>query len=240
MKRITAIFVFMLTIAAAIASTSTLTIRSSDNSAISVVFNGQQLMQTGSVIRMENVRPGQNTIEVFRVNTNRSLHSQMMVYKGFIQVQPMSEMFATVVPFKNILRVDEIVSIRPRGGNHWVNNGWNNNHFDPFNGQSCNTPIVTGPMVMDPVSFTQLSQTIANGSFESTKLNIFKQALNMNYFSSSQIASIMSLFNFESYRIEVAKLGYAKTLDPQNYYMVNNQFSFSSSVNELSRFMASR
>jgi hypothetical protein len=62
----------------------------------------------------------------------------------------------------------------------------------------------------------------------------------MNYFTSTQIAEVMSLFAFESYKVDVAKSGYTKTLDPQNFYIVNNQFSFSSSVNELSRFVASR
>jgi hypothetical protein len=242
MKRITLFFAFMLTIALVFASASTLTIRSSDNSAISVVFNGQQLLQTGNVIRMENVRPGNNTIEVFRINSHRGYNNRMKVYQGYIQVQPRTEIFATVNPFQNQLRVDDAVSIRPRNGNGWGNNGWSNyNQFDDFNSPTCNTPTyVPGPMAMDPISFNQLKQTMANSSFESTKLNIFKQALNMNYFTSTQIAEVMSLFAFESYKVDVAKSGYTKTLDPQNFYIVNNQFSFSSSVNELSRFVASR
>jgi hypothetical protein len=242
MKRITLFFAFMLTIALAFASASTLTIRSSDNSAISVIFNGQQLLQTGNVIRMENVRPGKNTIEVFRINSHRGYNNRMKVYQGYIQVQPRTEIFATVNPFQNQLRVDDVVSIRPRNGNGWGNNGWSNyNQFDDFNSPTCNTPTyVPGPMAMDPISFNQLKQTMANSSFESTKLNIFKQALSMNYFTSTQIAEVMSLFAFESYKVDVAKSGYTKTLDPQNFYIVNNQFSFSSSVNELSRFVASR
>ena len=65
MKRITLFFAFMLTIALVFASASTLTIRSSDNSAISVVFNGQQLLQVGNVIRMGNVRPGKILLKCF-------------------------------------------------------------------------------------------------------------------------------------------------------------------------------
>lgn len=233
MKRIPILAAILLTITSAIAATSVVTIRSSDNSAISVVLNGQQLLQTGAVVKMENVRPGNNTIEVFRVNMHRGYQQRVKVYQGFIQVQPMTETFVTIVPFKNYLRIDEVVSIRPRGGNGWANNtSFDNSH----------SPVYTTPIYLpiDPMSFNQLKQTIANGSFESTKLNIFKQALVMNFFTTSQIAEVMNLFSFESYKVEVAKLGYSKTLDPQNYYMVNDQFNFSSSVNELSRFTASR
>lgn len=97
-----------------------------------------------------------------------------------------------------------------------------------------------GPLAMDPGSFCQLRETIHRASFESTKLSIFRQAMAYNYFTSQQVLQLMNEFCFESYRLDVAKMAYCKTVDPGNYYVVNNAFSFSSSVNELGEYLAMR
>jgi hypothetical protein len=55
--------------------------------------------------------------------------------------------------------------------------------------------------------------------------------------TSAQITDIMRLFSFESSRLEIAKFAYNYVVDPQRYFMVNNAFSFSSSVDDLNRFI---
>jgi hypothetical protein len=45
------------------------------------------------------------------------------------------------------------------------------------------------------------------------------------------------MLSFESTRLDFAKFAYTYTLDKENYYMVNNAFSFSSSVAELNNFI---
>jgi hypothetical protein len=93
---------------------------------------------------------------------------------------------------------------------------------------------------MNPADFSQLKQTIDNARFENTRLSIFKQALNYNYFTTAQVRELMDLFWFENSKLEVAKIAYPKTIDQNNYYQVNNEFSFSSSVNELGQYIAMR
>jgi len=93
---------------------------------------------------------------------------------------------------------------------------------------------------MAPADFEQLKRTIDNAGFESTRLTIFKQALAYNYFTTAQVRDLMNLFWFESSKLDVAKLAYNKTVDPYNYYLVNNEFNFSSSVNALGDYIAMR
>ena len=47
----------------------------------------------------------------------------------------------------------------------------------------------------------------------------------------------MLLFVFESNKLEVAKSAYRKTVDKQNYYQLNDALTFSSSKEELARFI---
>ena len=44
--------------------------------------------------------------------------------------------------------------------------------------------------------------------------------------------------NFDSAKLEFAKLAYRNTIDRENFFMINNKFTFSSSVSELNNFIA--
>ena len=87
-------------------------------------------------------------------------------------------------------------------------NGWNTSYVNQGNGWV--TPIAIGaappmPMCMSQMEFMQMKNSIANKSFESSKLQMAKQALAYNYFSSAQVADLMSVFSFESTRLDFAK-----------------------------------
>lgn len=47
----------------------------------------------------------------------------------------------------------------------------------------------------------------------------------------------MFLFNFESTRLELAKYAYGHTYDIANYYMLNDAFTFESSIEELNNYI---
>lgn len=103
-------------------------------------------------------------------------------------------------------------------------------------------PVVQqcAPLPMANRDFADLRLTIHRAAFESTKLNIFRQALAFNYFTTAQVMDLMDLFYFDSSRLELAKMAYNKTVDPQRYYLVNGAFTFSSSARELGDYLAMR
>jgi hypothetical protein len=51
---------------------------------------------------------------------------------------------------------------------------------------------------------------------------------------------ILQLFTFEDNKLELAKFAYDYCIDRENYYRVNDVFTFSSSKDELSRFLQGR
>lgn len=73
-------------------------------------------------------------------------------------------------------------------------------------------------------------------SFDSNRLQIARQIASAYPLTSSQIAIIMQHLNFESSRVDFAKYAWHYVMDPQNYFMINQAFVFSSSVNELYRY----
>lgn len=93
---------------------------------------------------------------------------------------------------------------------------------------------------MSAQDFQQLMNTVGNRSFDSDRLLISKQALNGRYLSTAQIAQLMNLYSFESTKLEFAKYAFDFCVDPQNYYTINDTFTFSGSINSLEQHISRR
>lgn len=93
---------------------------------------------------------------------------------------------------------------------------------------------------MDTSSFTSAKGSISSKGFDDTKLSTAKQAVKANCMSVAQIKEVMGLFGFEETKLEFAKYAYDFCTDKNNYYMVGDAFSFSSSTDELNEFIESK
>lgn len=98
-------------------------------------------------------------------------------------------------------------------------------------------PVPSYCMPMDFSAFEAAKTTIMKASFDDTKLSIAKQIASANCLTAAQIRDIMKLFSFESTRLDFAKFAYRYCYDKGNYFMVNDAFSFSSSIDELNQFI---
>jgi hypothetical protein len=85
--------------------------------------------------------------------------------------------------------------------------------------------------------FNDLTNVVAARSFESSKMSVIKAAMQENYFSTEQVKTLLSMFAFDSNRLELAKYAYAKTIDNNRYYKIYDVFSFESSISDLEDFI---
>lgn len=92
---------------------------------------------------------------------------------------------------------------------------------------------------MDRNSFTSAKETIKKDGFDETKLSTAKSILASNCVSADQVVQICQLFGFEQTKLDFAKFAYSKTVDPNNYFKVNNVFSFDASKTELNDYISS-
>jgi hypothetical protein len=93
---------------------------------------------------------------------------------------------------------------------------------------------------MDAGSFGSAKGSISSKGFDETKLSTAKQAVKANCMSVAQIKEVMGLFGFEETKLDFAKYAYEFCTDKNNYYMVGDAFSFSSSTDELNEFIESK
>ncbi len=93
---------------------------------------------------------------------------------------------------------------------------------------------------MSPSNFSAALATLKNQSFEDSKLSTAKQIAGSNCLSAAQISDICKLFNFEDSKLDFAKFAYGRCTEPGNYFIVNNVFNFSGSVDDLNEYIQGR
>ena len=90
---------------------------------------------------------------------------------------------------------------------------------------------------MNPNDFSRAISVIQKESFEDSKLNTAKQMTSNNRLCVSQIIQICGLFSFENTKLDYAKYAYRFCVDQNNYYQVNEVFTYSSSKDELRKYI---
>jgi hypothetical protein len=97
-----------------------------------------------------------------------------------------------------------------------------------------------GAYPMSSSDFSSALGTIENEGFDDTKLSIAKQISGSNCLSTNQITEVCKLFGFEETKLKFAKFAYDRCTEPNNYFKVNNVFNFSSSKDELTKYIQGR
>jgi hypothetical protein len=83
--------------------------------------------------------------------------------------------------------------------------------------------------------FDRVLWAISKENFETNRMRSAEQVISTNYFTTAQLRQLLRLFNFESSKLQLAKLGYDKVVDQSNYYTLSDLFSYNSSRDELAR-----
>ncbi len=120
------------------------------------------------------------------------------------------------------------------------NQNQNQNQYQQGGGYYGNPNVPPQPAEVQPVpeaEFMQMLSTIQQQDFESDKLALAKQIIRNNPLTSAQILRIMQTLEFENDRLKLAKFAYNYVIDPYNYYLVFQGLEFSSSKEELNRYI---
>ena len=238
---------------------SALNLKMFDNGSFSVVLDNQPSYQS-TIFSAAKIQPGYHKLKVIRFVPCPNSYAPMkkVIYNGWINIPAKAVMYAQINCHSQ-LDVVKIVPLFSNSYNGWgYGNGWDEDDDDygynsengygngtncgyEGNGNAWGAPqIPQMPTCMSQMEFMQMKGSIESKSFESSKLQIAKQVLAQNYFSSAQVADLMSVFDFETSKVDFAKSAYGRVIDKQNYYLVNNAFSFESSIQDLNQYIAGK
>lgn len=193
---------------------------------ITVRIDGQYFPQPTDHFYLEHMQPGNHKIEIFRTN-NYTYYGHVMpkkqkIFSGVVFIQGASIVSAIIDP-RNGFYVEHV---DPKYGDHQP--------YDAYQPYAEPYPAVHA---MTPAAFSALLSAIDDQWYDEAKRDVMLLALQNNYVTTAQITELLDQLTFEDTKLSLAKSAYAKVTDPQNYFMVNKVFTFSSSVSELSDYI---
>ena len=177
---------------------------------------------------INDVEPGIHYLTVFKIRTHGYGYNHYappaLIFNGCINVPASVVISAVINPYHEY----DVVQVFPKRIRE-----------NSFNYNSSYFPTAPG-YGMNPGSFQALKRSIEVKSFDNTRLTIAKQAIQSNPLTSRQIADLVQLMTFESTKLSLAKFAYDYALDKENYYALNDVFTFESSIEELNKFISHR
>jgi hypothetical protein len=100
------------------------------------------------------------------------------------------------------------------------------------------TPAKVGcsaPMGAD--AFNRMKANIESKPFSDTKMSVARIATKSACLSVNQVKEVTKLFSMDDDKLAYAKFAYDYCVDKANYYEVSDAFSFSSTQEELMKFL---
>ncbi|MBC7937198.1 MAG: DUF4476 domain-containing protein [Rhizobacter sp.] len=219
-------FLFFIALSAT-AFSNRLTISSNnDNPDIRVQVDGKNYQlgrNSQDDIVIDDLRAGYHNVKVYKSSGSRrgwgnQSNNLKLLYNGNIIIRSGFHTDITINRFGKAFVDERQIQRYEDDGNNYDNYEWNR---QPMNERS----------------FEQLKQSIRRESFDDTKLSIAKTAIRDQAVSTTQVKELLGLFSFEQNKLDIAKYCYQYTTDHNNYYLVANSFAYSSSKQELMRYI---
>jgi hypothetical protein len=230
---------------------SELNLKMYDNSPFTITFDNITYNSPAGTFVIGNVIPGNHYMKVSKTMYRHygPIGMQKIVFCGNVNIPVNSKVFSLIDFYSNY----NVMSVLPNyaepvcdKGKGWDNNdewgrgGCEGERNDEY-GYDKDCEKGGGwmkPCGMNPYDFCNLKNSITGKAFESSRMAVAKQAIASNYMSSAQITELVELMTFETSKLDLAKFAYRFTIDKNNYYLVNDAFSFESSIRELAGYIS--
>ena len=190
---------------------------------LKIEIDGQRVRMQGNHITLSNLSEGDHNLRVYREKRTEHFSNRFGPAYEII--------YATSVYFGRDYQVEIFIN---GSGRVFVDSYRKDTDDESYTG------IHSGASYDDVMSareFGQVTGQIGKEWFEANKLISVKTIIGKNKFTTQQVKEMMYLFTFESNRLEVAKFAYCNTVDQQNYFRLYDALTFSSSKDELARFL---
>ncbi len=227
---------------------SKLSITMVGNAAIRMVIDDKHYMCQDNSLTVEDLAPGYHSVKLFIVRKDRwnNTGSGQMIYNANLLLKPQYYTDIVVNRFGKTLVDEQPLS---RGDFYDNSNDWNNDrdrNRDPRypidsrggnGGYGGNPNYNIQPMPMADDAFAMAREAVRKESFDNSKLTVAQQVADKNYFTTAQVKEIARLFSFDDRKLDFVKYAYGRTLDRNNYFMLNDLFSFSKSKEDLANYI---
>jgi hypothetical protein len=261
MKTIFTLFLSVLAsislMAADVRPKSNLVIRTAERGDLRVVIDGRRFESNDQSIRIRGIDAGNHRVRIYRERNNgrNGLFGNRfdLVFDRQIRVRPQTNILISIDRFGR-------ASVQEGRRNNWNQRDnrdrrdkddweddrtWDRNRDFDYDGTrnprdyEYDDNYGYSNRAMSDMEFNRVLQSMQREWLETNKQKSASHVISSNYLATSQVKQILQLFSFENIKLDLAKQAYSKTVDQRNYESVMDVFSFSSSREELRRFIRS-
>jgi hypothetical protein len=207
-----------------------------NNIEFTMIFDAVVYSKPSNTYRVENINPGSHSLQLFKVEKYRTYDGYwdqkfVLLFSAMVTIPENSRITALIDQSNQFVTVssDRIIDMNRRDGN-----GDRDRDHDRDRDGDRNR---RGPKCMTDNQFNELKNSVSSKPFEETKLSVAKEAIAANGTKTSQVIELMELMSFEGSKLTLAKYAYSYTVDKNEYYLVNDAFTFSSSIDDLSQYI---
>lgn len=231
MKKLITVFLFLFILASQSYSGS-FYLSMYDDSEFFASFNNTQMSTPVRYAEFSVPGGGRNYLTVYRQSSSSHIKPSI-IFEGYINIPQGYDVYGVIDESNNF-----VIYKKVREQVIQTNNGCNcscegcKNCMTKSNtewGYDCGT--------IGGRDFSDLKKLINGKSFESTKIDIAKSGIDMNYFKAEQVKELLQLFTFESSKVELAKYAFIKTCDRNVYFKIYDVFTFESSISEIENYI---
>jgi len=208
---------------------------SKNSTDLKVEIDGRKYILQENSITISNLSAGNHQVKIYREKQRKgngngfgsARKKQEIIYASNVYLKRGFHLDITINRFGKALVDEREIG---RNGNSFDDDGY----YDDIDDGGWDDGYANG---MNAQDFALIKQTISKEWMESGRLISVRTVMDKNSFTSQQVKELMLLFSFENNKLEVAKYGYRKTVDKENYFLVNEALGFKSSRDELARFI---
>lgn len=197
---------------------------------LKIEIDGRKFSMQNNAITIGYLSEGRHNVKIFRDKKRGGYgfgRREDIVYQSSIFLKRGYHLDITINRFGKVMTDERRIDV----DDDWYNDEdeYYDNNNGGWNGGNGN--------VMGAREFETIKEQIRKEWFENNRITSAKVIIDKSNFTTQQVKELMLLFTFENNRLEVAKYAYRKTVDKQNYYQLNDALTFSSSKDDLARFI---
>lgn len=197
---------------------------------LKIEIDGRSFSMKNNSITLSYLAEGRHNVKIYHDKKRGGFgfgKREDVLYRSSIFLKRGYHLDITINRFGKIMTDEHFID----RNDEWYND--EDDYYDNNNGDwnAGNSNVMSGR------EFETVKEQIRKEWFENNRLTSAKVIIDKNNFTTLQVKEFMLLFTFENNRLEVAKYAYRKTVDKQSYYQLNDALTFSSSKDELARFI---
>lgn len=254
MKQLLTLLVLLLSGVTALAQgRATLKVNLTTNKTLAVAIDDRYYERRGTSLTVENIPAGRHMLKVYQFKGTPNGNTKgTLVYSGYVTLKQNTFNNAVVDPVQKTVRLRSNVQNKPyqydnRNSNDIYEN-WNDrrnfrrddddkvrHYTERRNDDNRNNRRVAN--TISEKDITELGTRVKDRITDGDKVNLMQSVLDGRQYTTTQLRRMFDWLSFESTKLDFAKWAYANTIDKENYWKLEDIFSFSSSKDDLQRYI---